>query len=626
MSDQVIQQPGHPKGLWVLFGTEMWERFNFYGMRAILSLFIAEALMKGDTEASIIYGGFLGLCYLTPMLGGYISDKFLGNRNCILLGGTAMGIGQLLLFLSANYSTADVSRSLATNIMWLGLLFVIFGNGFFKPNISSMVGSLYPKEQKSKLDSAFTLFYLGINVGATLGQFICPFFGDIKNDGVRDLSAFKWGFLAAALAMFIGTITFLLLKNKYVVTPAGEPIGGKPKSSDIPEDESQSAKFKPVNMIVSMVLLVGLTFAFNLLLGGPGVSPIKAWLYPFIFAAGISLGYLILSDKTITKVERDRIWVLYIICFFVMFFWGAFEQAGSSLTFIADKQTDTRILGWEMPPTMVQNFNGIFVMVFAIPFSLLWIWMSKKKIEPISPVKQAWGLLLIALGYFIIATQVKGFTLTSKVGVIWLIILYLLHTWGELCLSPIGLSLFAKLAPKRFASLLMGVWFLGNAGGYVLTGVLGSLLPPTPDKYVKVEKEKVNLASILDKKTEATGKDLYILAKYKIAATVDLKKAEENNIDLTKAFAQSDTLIKNAEKNKIEGFNTASTLDNVLTPAQFDIIKEKKIISVGYPKFVGFTLKNLYDFFMLFVVLCGIAGLMLLALTPMMKKMMHGVR
>src|SRR5258706_12890539 len=167
----------HPKGLWVLFGTEMWERFNFYGMRALLSLFLAEALLMGKTEASIIYGGFLGLCYLTPMLGGYISDKFLGNRNCILLGGTTMGIGQLLLFLSGTLYATNIS--LATNVMWFRLLAILFGNGFFKPNISSMVGSLYPKEQKGKLDSAFTLFYLGINVGATLGQFICPFFGDV---------------------------------------------------------------------------------------------------------------------------------------------------------------------------------------------------------------------------------------------------------------------------------------------------------------------------------------------------------------------------------------------------------------------------------------------------------------
>jgi proton-dependent oligopeptide transporter, POT family len=593
----------HPKGLWVLFGTEMWERFNFYGMRAILSLFIAEALMKGDTESSIIYGGFLGLCYLTPMLGGYIADKFLGNRNCILLGGTAMGLGQLFLFFSA--SKFNTNLPLATNIMWFALLVIIFGNGFFKPNISSMVGSLYPKEQKNKLDSAFTIFYLGINVGATLGQFICPFFGDVETNGVRDLGAFKWGFLAASIAMFIGTLTFLFLKNKYVVSPDGKAIGGKPQSSDISDDESGEAKFTTTSILISFLLMIGLTFGIHLLMGGPGVSLIKSWLYPFIFAAGISLAYLIMSDKTITKIERDRIWVLYIVCFFVMFFWGAFEQAGSSLTFIADKQTDTRIFGWTMPASMVQNFNGIFVMIFAIPFSMIWIWMSKKNIEPISPVKQAWGLLLIAIGYLIIAMQVKGFDLSSKVGVVWLIVLYLLHTFGELCLSPIGLSLVAKLAPKRFASLLMGVWFLGNAGGYALTGTLGALLPPTPDKYVKVEKDNINLKGILDGEKIASGQELYTLAKYKIAANIDFDKGEKNNLDFEKIFLAK---------------------DSVLTQQQLDVIEKEQIIKVAYPSFVGVKLKNLYDFFMLFVVLCGAAGIVLYALTPMMKKMMHGVR
>jgi len=600
---QAGNQKGHPKGLWVLFGTEMWERFNFYGMRALLSLFLADALLMGKTEASIIYGGFLGLCYLTPMLGGYISDKYLGNRNCILLGGTVMGIGQLLLFLSGSLYATNLS--LATNVMWLALLAIIFGNGFFKPNISSMVGSLYPKEQKSKLDSAFTLFYLGINVGATLGQFICPFFGDKEPGGVRDLSAFKWGFLAAGIAMFIGTLTFLFLKNKYVRTPEGVPIGGRPKKSDIPEGESESAKFTTTNIVISMVVMLAITYGLHLVFDGPGVSWIKGWLYPFIFGSGISLGYLILSDKTITKIEKDRIWVLYVVCFFVMFFWGAFEQAGSSLTFIADNQTDNNILGWEMPASMVQNFNGIFVMVFAIPFSYLWIWMNKKKLEPISPVKQAWGLMLIALGYFIIATQVKGLGIAGKVGVIWMIVLYLLHTWGELCLSPIGLSLVAKLAPKRFASLLMGVWFLGNAGGYVLTGILGALLPPTSEAYINMNKENINLESILERQKPPTGAELFTLAKNKIATTVDYDKGFKNNLDFVEIF---------------------KTKDSVLTAQQLDIIEKEKIITVGYPTFAGFTLKTIYDFFMLFVVLCGLAGLVLYSLSPILKKMMHGVR
>jgi POT family proton-dependent oligopeptide transporter len=552
---QSAKQKGHPKGLGVLFATEMWERFNFYGMRAILTLFIAEALVMGEKQASLIYGGFLGLCYLTPMLGGYISDKYLGNRNCILLGGTLMGIGQLLLFFSA--STFGSNLPLATTMMWVALGVIVFGNGFFKPNISSMVGQLYPAEQKTKLDSAFTIFYMGINVGAFLGITICPLLGDVKHGGVRDLTAFKWGFAAASAAMFFGTFVFFLLKNKYVVTPAGAAIGGRPDRDAVYEGEATQAKFTSKAIGTAVAIFIALV-AFFYFIGGQNI------IYSIIYGSGISLAVLILTDASITHVERQRILVLYIIAFFVIFFWAAFEQAGSSLTFIADKQTDTHLLGWEMPPSMIQNFNSFFVIAFALPFSALWTWLSRRKAEPISPVKQAIGLALISLGYFIIATQVKGLGISGKIGIIWMIILYLLHTWGELCLSPIGLSLVAKLAPKRFASLLMGVWFLGNAAGYALTGTLGALLPPTGDKYVEAATKGIDLGAVLDQKA-------------------------------------------------------------TLTAEQAQFLADKKI-PTSYTHFAGFTIHNLYEFFMVFVILCGVAAVILYSITPILKRMMHGVR
>jgi proton-dependent oligopeptide transporter, POT family len=553
-------QKGHPKGLGVLFATEMWERFNFYGMRAILTLFMAEALMLGEKDASLIYGGFLGLCYLTPMLGGYISDKYLGNRLSIMLGGLTMAIGQLLLFTSA--STFGSNLDVARTMLWIALGVIVIGNGFFKPNISSMVGQLYPADQRNKLDSAFTIFYMGINVGAFLGITICPLLGDVKENGVRDLSAFKWGFLAASAAMFFGTLIFFLLKNKYVVSPKGDAIGAKPKralglSSDDNGGEATEAKFSQKAISGAVVALIVLV-AFFYFIGGQNI------IYSFIYGSGLTLGGLILTDRSLTKVETQRILVLYIIAFFVIFFWAAFEQAGSSLTFIADKQTDTRIFGWEMPPSMIQNFNSFFVIAFALPFSAMWIWLNRRKAEPISPVKQAIGLALIALGYLIIAMQVKGLGITGKIGIIWLIILYLLHTWGELCLSPIGLSLVAKLAPRRFASLLMGVWFLGNAAGYALTGTLGALLPPTGDKYEAAATKGIDLAAVL---------------------------------------------------------NGSATL----TPEQSAFLAEEKIATT-YSSFAGFTITNLFDFFMVFVILCGAAAIVLYALTPMLKKMMHGVR
>ncbi|MBP9214711.1 MAG: peptide MFS transporter [Chitinophagaceae bacterium] len=554
----------HPKGLWVLFGTEMWERFNFYGMRALLTLFLVNSLLMKEADASLIYGGFLGLCYLTPLLGGFIADRFFGNRNCILLGGSMMAIGQMLLFTSATIFPSNLS--LATTLMWLALGIIIFGNGFFKPNISSMVGSLYPKQEKSKLDTAFTIFYMGINVGAFLGQFICPILGDVKDSGgIRDIHAFKWGFLAAGGAMLIGTLVFYFLKNKYVVSPDGKAIGGLPsgnEASDFEEGESQKANFTSTSLIGAVVAFLVLFFTFKYFTDGENI--VKTIIYPVIYASGITLAGLILSDKTLTKIETQRIWVIYIVSFFVIFFWAAFEQAGSSLTFIADYQTDRNFFGWNMPPSMVQIFNGLFVVIFAIPFSILWDKLRAGGKEPTSPFKQAVGLLLIAVSYFIIAHNVKDLGNNGLLAIYWLILLYLIQTFGELCLSPIGLSLVGKLAPKRFASLAYGVFFISNAAGYALSGTLGSILPATGDKFNKAKELGIDLQGVLDKKIVPTAEQLTLL--------------------------------------------------------------DKNQISTSNPVFAGFEIHNLYEFFMVFVVLCGVASIILFALTPKLKKMMHGIK
>lgn len=241
------------------------------------------------------------------------------------------------------------------------------------------------------------------------------------------------------------------------------------------------------------------------------------YIYSLIYASGLTLAGLILSDKSLTKVETDRILVIYIVSFFVIFFWAAFEQAGSSLTFIADNQTDRNFLGWNMPPSMVQIFNGIFVVMLAIPFSMLWDKLRAHGKEPISPMKQAIGLALIALSYFIIAHNVKDLGSDGLLAVKWLILLYLIQTLGELCLSPIGLSLVGKLAPKRFASLLFGVFFLSNASGYALAGTLGAILPATGEQYTKATSLGIDLKAILDKTVTPTAEQLQLLATNKIS-------------------------------------------------------------------------------------------------------------
>jgi len=614
----------HPKGLWVLFGTEMWERFNFYGMRALLTLFLVNSLLMKEEEASLIYGGFLGLCYLTPMLGGFVADRFLGNRNCILLGGLLMAIGQMLLFTSG--SVFESNLGFAKTIMYSALGVIVFGNGFFKPNISSMVGSLYPKQEKTKLDTAFTIFYMGINIGAFLGQSICPLLGDVVDrGGVRDIHAFKWGFLAASVAMLLGTILFYVLKNKYVVSPEGRPLGGLPSKNvadDFEEGEAQKANFSTRALIGAGIAFLVLGLFFHYVVG-------QNLIYTLIYSSGLALAGLIISDSSLTKVERDRIIVIYIVSFFIIFFWAAFEQAGSSLTFIANNQTDRNFFGiWNMPPSMVQIFNGLFVVVLAVPFSVLWDSLRAKSKEPISPVKLAIGLVLITVSFFMIATQVSYIGTSGLLLVKWLILLYFLNTCAELCLSPIGLSLVGKLSPKRFASLLFGVFFLSNASGYALGGTLGSILPPTGDKYKAAEKVNIDLASILENKTVANGVELFALAKLQIAK-IDKEKSKEFGLDVEKkieTIAEIKSQKELAAKTNVKFVNTFTAKDTTFTAKEFDLLKEKNIVTVSYPEFAGFIIHNLYEFFMVFVVLTGIAALVLFALTPFLKKMMHGVR
>jgi POT family proton-dependent oligopeptide transporter len=424
-----------------------------------------------------------------------------------------------------------------------------------------MVSNLYPKAERNKLDTAFTIFYMGINMGAFLGQLICPILGDVVDaNGVRDIYAFKWGYMAASIAMIIGVITFFLLKDKYVVTPEGRAIGGLPsknEASDYEEGESQKATFTNTSLTIAVVAFMGLGLLFFYVFG-------QNVIYSIIYASGLTLAGLIISDGSITKVERDRILVIYIVSFFIIFFWAAFEQAGSSLTFIADNQTDRNFFGWNMPPSMVQIFNGIFVVAFAIPFSILWDKLRAKGREPISPFKQAIGLALIALSYFIIAHNVKDLGSNGLLAVHWLILLYLIQTFGELCLSPIGLSLVGKLSPKRFSSLLYGVFFLSNASGYALAGTLGSILPATGEQFTKAKELGIDLQAVLDKTVTPTADQVRLLAESKIRAV--------------------------------------------------------------NPTFAGFTIHNLFEFFMVFVVLCGIASILLFMLTPKLKKMMHGVR
>lgn len=459
MSNEVQNTKGHPAGLYVLFFTEMWERFSYYGMRAIFTLYMIKALLLDKELASTIYGSYTGLVYLTPLLGGYVADRYWGNRKSIFWGGIFMAIGQFLMFLSASFYT---EAEFAKTLMYAGLGALIFGNGFFKPNISTMVGQLYPEGDR-RIDGAYTIFYMGINLGAMFSPLVAGGLGDTGNP-----ADFKWGFLAACIGMIIGTLIFEFFKNKYVVDAKGNTLGAKPEKKM--DNDPTKAVFSPMDF-AKLVIVFGLAFAFFFYY--VEFDFIGSMIYGAIIAAPINF----ISDKTITKEEKERIMAIFIMAFFVIFFWAAFEQAGASLTFFAEEQTDRVLFGWEVPASYFQSVNAAFIVIFAPLFVVIWEFLGRRKMEPSSPMKMSIGLVLLSLGYLIIAFGVKGVEPGMKVSMMWLITMYLMHTWGELALSPIGLSMVNKLSPIHLSSLLMGVWFLAISAANKFAGELSTFYP-----------------------------------------------------------------------------------------------------------------------------------------------------
>ena len=416
----------HPPGLYLLFATEMWERFSYYGMRGILTLYLTKSFLEGGLgfsgeDAVIIYGWFTGLVYLTPIIGGYIADHYIGQRRAILIGGILMALGQFALF-------SNIGRESA----YLGFFLIIIGNGFFKPNISTIVGQLY-QQGDPRRDSAFTIFYMGINLGAFLAPLVCGYFAEdlfAVHEGGKIISyGFKYGFLAAGIGMVVGQIVFNGLGPKYL----GD-IGLKPTAQLKNEDGSVPDK------------------------------------------------------QPLTKEERDRMSVIFIVCIFVTFFWAGFEQAGSSLTLYTDRFIDRSWGGTLIPTSWFQSVNPLFIVALGPFAAMLWVSLARKGKDFSIPIKMGIGMILLGIGFlFMVAAALgrgdAGNNDAVKAPMYLLIFTYLFHTVGELCLSPIGLSMITRLAPLKYASMLMGVWFLSPfvaqvAGGYIAAYVetLGALM------------------------------------------------------------------------------------------------------------------------------------------------------
>lgn len=445
---------GHPRGLATLFFTEMWERFSYYGMRALLVLYMVAAVEKGglgldDKTSGAIYGLYAMLVYLLALPGGWLADKLFGLQKAVFYGGCIIAIGHILLALPF------------TETFFLGLLFIVIGTGLLKPNISSLVGQLYPIDQQAKRDAGFSIFYMGINLGAFTSPFITGYLGEKIN--------WHYGFAAAGLGMILGVIQYKLTAH-YL----GD-IGTAP-SLEGTETEKNTAKQKVRTGLWVFVVLLSL-FIILLLTETISLNPvIIAQASGVIILTSVVLYFVyVLVFVKLTKDEKRKLIVILILFFFSAVFWAGYEQQGSSLNLFAKRYTDREIFGWLMPAAWFQAAPPIFVVIFSLVFAWLWVWLSKRNLDPSTPVKFSMGLIFTAIGFAVMMwaswTVVADGLVEAEASPGWLITTYLFHTFGEICLYPVGLSAVTKLSPNKLSGQMMGIWFTSLAFGNLIAGL-----------------------------------------------------------------------------------------------------------------------------------------------------------
>ncbi len=446
---------GHPRGLGTLFFTEMWERFSYYGMRALLVLFMVDAasgenpgLGFSDSQAGAMYGLYTAMVYVLALPGGWIADKLWGQRKAVFVGGCIIAAGHFSMAVP----------SLAT--FYLGLCLIVIGTGLLKPNISAMVGDLYP-EGGARRDAGFSIYYMGINLGGFLGPLLCGLFGESYN--------WHLGFSLAGIGMVAGLIQYRM---------GGKFLGDAGKLSigdDVATLAQRASNFYKTLAIVGIVVIavVGLTVTGVI---GMALETVAQSLGVVIVATAVLYFVFLLVAGGHTTLEKKRLLVIFWLFILASIFWSGFEQAGSSMNLFAERMTNRVMLGWEAPASWLQSVNSFFIVLLAPVFASVWTWLARRNANPSIPLKFALGLLGLSAGFFVLAWGAANATNGNLVSPAWLVVTYFLHTCGELALSPVGLSSMTKLAPRGRVGQMMGIWFIASALGNLIAGlVAGSL-------------------------------------------------------------------------------------------------------------------------------------------------------
>ncbi len=449
---------GHPRGLYILFLTELWERFSYYGMRALLILYLTKHFLFGDREGGLIVGSYAALVYAMPVIGGVIADRYLGFRKAVVFGAILLVCGHFGMAFEgpeASRITVDgeviVQRDdVYTQIFYLSLALIIVGVGFLKANISSIVGQLYG-ETDPRRDAGFTIFYMGINLGAFVATLLCAYLGETYG--------WRYGFGLAGIGMLIGLVTF---------TGGGKYLKGL---GEPPDKTVLQSSMMPGLTREHLIYIVGILSVVGVwqLIQNTGELGLVLVLFSGVVVAGV----VYFSLFRCTPVERDRMLVMLTLIILSVFFWALFEQAGSSLTLFTDRNID---MGDIFTAGMFQSLNPFFIIILAPFFAWLWVRLSQKGLEPSTPAKFGLGILQVGLGFAVLVFGATQAGPDGKVAIIWLALMYLLHTTGELCLSPVGLSMVTRLSVARIGGMMMGVWFLSASLASYAGGMIAGLM------------------------------------------------------------------------------------------------------------------------------------------------------
>ncbi len=438
---------GHPRGLGLLFAAEMWERFSYYGMRALLVLYLVNAQHWTSAKAANLYGTYTLLVYLTPLIGGYLADRYIDTRRSLVLGAIIIAIGHFTLAFTGETA------------FYIGLSLIVIGTGFFKSNAATQVGQIY-SEGDARRDAGFTIYYMGINLGGFLGPLVCGYLAQNPAYG------WHYGFAAAGVGMVVGLITYLWGREKYL-----PGIGLPARTSMTPKAGEVIPVSNPAHGILGFV--VGAVIGW---FGGGG--SILGLIMGAVIGAALSITLLGTNGE-----ERRRVIAIFIVAFFIVFFWAAYEQAGSSMNLFADRNTDLTLGGMvsqPIPSSWFQSVNSFFILLFAPIFAVMWGYLGRRKLEPSTAMKMVIGLFLLGTGFLFMVLGAKSADQGMKVSWIFLVSAYAFHSFGELCLSPIGLAYVSKISPARFSALLMGVWYLSNATANKLAGSVAALVDKIP--------------------------------------------------------------------------------------------------------------------------------------------------